>query len=105
MAESQNSEFRKKARRVANSLRWPLAYKISSGLAVISSLLAALFWFLSASVSEPETNLDTLIVVIEKASQLSAYAAICAGVAALFAFYNFFFMWNATSWDIKTELP
>jgi hypothetical protein len=47
--------------------------------------LAALFWFLSASVKVPPltyAEADNLVLALRRQGKLSAIAAICAGVAA-----------------------
>lgn len=59
----------------------------------IFSLLAALFWFLSAKVKLPgKTNigLAELNSGVNKQSNLSSYAAICAAIVALIQTSQFF---------------
>lgn len=64
-------------------------------LSAIFALIAAVFWFLSAKVCLPsflETPMNELFKPFQKASKLSAYAAVAAGLSALLqAVLVFFF--------------
>ena len=68
------------------------------GTIVIASITAATFWFWSSSVEIPN-QMDGFIAGLHKASQLSAYAAIAAGVAALFEAFRFIREWFPTRSD------
>lgn len=67
---------------------------------VLASIAAAVFWFWSSAVGI-SNNQDTFIADIQWASQLSAYAALAAGVAAFVGAFKFFWEWGVTKliWD------
>jgi hypothetical protein len=55
-------------------------------LSAVLALTAAVFWLLSAKVSLPsflDTPMNELFKPFQKASKLSAYAAVSAGLSAL----------------------
>jgi len=59
----------------------------------LASLTAAVFWFLSSAV-DISNNQDTLIAEIQRASELSGYAAFAAGIAAFVVAISFIREWE-----------
>ena len=71
---------------------------ISRLVIALASLAAAIFWFWSSMVGI-SNNQDTFIAELQWASQLSAYAAFAAGVAATVGFISFIREWVPTRSD------
>lgn len=59
-----------------------------AGLAALASLVAAVFWFM-ASLVEVRPDLEVIVADMHRVSELNAYAATAAAVAALCSIFLF----------------